>query len=448
MKVRQSISGWTLAAALLAGAALRVAGAEGPAPAQVHVTSDPSEAVVTCDGEVRSATPLTLADLAPGSHLIVARKQGFGEVRRTVLLDPGQRMALELKLEPILGLILVHAQPTNATLQIDGADRGATPALVTDLPLGRYRLKVSAPGFLAKELDLNVENRTPQRLNLTLVSDSATLELESEPPGARVVLNGVDKGTTPCTIERIPEGESTLALALDGYEAYSQTLKLTAGQTERLRGVLKAVPAELSLVSLPAGARVYVDNQFKGEAPLKLAPLEPGTYRVRAELAGYETVARDIVLAHGANLTEEFRLEPNSGRIQITTEPDGVTVLLDGKEAGKTTSKPERSDKLSEPLILELLPAGEHEVELTRAGYYSKKVTVEVERERTVTLHQNLLRRFIVDYEVQTQTELVRGALVETDPQGNVKMEIRPGIFRTIPQAEIRSRGPLREVPQ
>jgi hypothetical protein len=62
-------------------------------------------------------------------------------------------------------------------------------------------------------------------------------------------------------------------------------------------------------------------------------------------------------------------------------------------------------------------------------------------------MHQKLQKRFIPDIEVRTKVDVIRGVLLEVDPVGNVKLETRPGITRTIPAAEVVSRRPIRQEP-
>ncbi|MGQ9661694.1 MAG: PEGA domain-containing protein [Kiritimatiellia bacterium] len=414
-------------------------------PTQVRITTDPTDAVVLCDGVTQDPPPLTIRGLAPGEHLIVATKTGYQEERRTITLEPGECLAVDLKLQPICGIVLVHSSPPGAEVEVNGASRGKTPLLLTDLPLGSYRLKISAPGYLTKEIELKLESRVPTKVEASLRSDTATLVVTSEPPGARLLLNGADRGTTPCTVDRIREGDCRVELLLDGYEPYIRELRLAAGQTESLNIVLKPLPAELTVVSIPARARIYVDNQFSGEAPVVLKNLEPGSYRIRAELTGHEPLVRTVTLGRAQRLVEEFRLERNTGNLEIVTEPAGVRVFLDGQEAGMTAAQPDQSDQISDPLRIEMLSAGTHQLKLVRKGYYEIARPVEIEKDKTTTVHEKLKRRFVPDYEVRTPTEVVRGVLLQIEPNGNVKIELRPGIIRTIPAAEIRSKGPIQE---
>lgn len=423
--------------------------ASAPVSAQLFVTTSPSGAVVSCNGVPRDMAPLTIGDLPAGLHLIAASKPGYQTAQLSVELAPGQRLPVDLSLEPITGLLLLHSEPAGADVEIAGAHRGRTPLLLTDLPLGDYRARLSAAGYTAREIELHVPDRTPQRVDVRLASDSAIVNLDSDPAAARVLLNGIDRGLTPLRLDRIPQGELSLELLLDGYTPHRQTLRLAPGVEETMRVALSPLPAQLEVVSLPPGARVYVNDQFSGVTPVARPDLVPGEYRVRVELDGFDPMARSLVLPQAAKTVEEFRLVRNGGTLELTTEPAGVKVLVNGRERGITAVKADATDQVSDAFTVDPLPAGKHDVELTRTGYFPLKFTIELERDKTVTLHQKLQRRFIPNHEVRTPTEVLRGVLVETDPLGNVRLELRPGIIRTIPAKDVLFSGPYRrDTPQ
>jgi hypothetical protein len=427
---------------LMATALLTTARGE---PAQLHILSEPAGASITIDGTPRGEAPITLTDLAPGKHLLVAEKSKHNSVRRTINLASAARSSQEVRLEPIRGLILIQSTPSGADIEISGAHRGNTPALISDLPMGRYRARLSKPGYIPKEIEMKIEGRSPQKFDVTLTSDSAALALDSEPAGAEVTLNGVARGKTPCTIERIPSGIATLELSLAGFEPYSESLKLSAGENQTITAKLKAIPSDLEIVTIPVGARIYVDNQFRGKSPVKLTRLAPGAYRVRAEMKAHEIMLRNVEIGRAQSIVEEFRLLRNAGGIAITTEPADVDVLLDGKSIGFTRADTNRTDRVSEPLSADLIPCGVHVLTFTKPGFYETKTEIEIIRDEIFTKHYKLARRFIPNYEVKTEKEVYRGILIEVDAQRNVKLETHPGIFKTIMNAEIKSVKPLRE---
>ncbi|MBL7077041.1 MAG: PEGA domain-containing protein [Kiritimatiellae bacterium] len=429
--------------AWLAAPALGQVETAGP---QLRITTDPDMADVTFDGALQGQTPLTLSDAAPGAHLVRITKPGFRDILRSVDLAPGQRIALNLAMEPVTGLVLVHSKPSGAEVEIDGAHRGATPLLLTDLPVGRYRVHFALTGYLERDVDLVIEDRTPLYLATDLTSDSATLTLNSTPPGATVVLNGIAKGSTPCTIERVPAGESELEVTLYGYHPFKRTIRLVAGQTENMTAALEGVPATLNIISVPPGARIYLDDEYKGTAPVTVDDLGPGAYRLRAEQKGYDTLTRPVTLARAQKRTEEMRLVSNAGSLEVMTHPPGVKVLVDGKDRGVTLANDKNDESLiSAPLKIDLVDVGERKIQLVREGFFGKTVTVTVKRQQTTPLQESLKRRFIPDTEIKTPQGVFKGVFIDEDVAGKVRLEIRPGVIKSIKADDIVSREPIKK---
>ncbi|MDA0991875.1 MAG: PEGA domain-containing protein, partial [Verrucomicrobia bacterium] len=412
--------------------------------AQIHVSSDPPQASVTLDGVSQGITPTTLTGVAPGDHLLIINKNGYREARRTLALSAGERSAVEIKLEQETGLVLIDSEPHEIAVQIDQAERGQTPLLLADLPLGRYRLRLSRPGYIAKEHDLVIKDRTPIKLMITMQSNTAELTVTSDPAGASVTLNGIDQGTTPTTIPRVNPGANALRVTLDGFAPFDHTLKLEPGQKETLAATLMPLPARLQVVSIPSEARVYINNQFRGTSPVTLDDLAPGEYRVRVEQDGYDVAARTLTIERAMDLVEEFRLASNSGTIEIITVPAGVNIFIDGKPRGATSAQTNQTDQVSDPITIQLSAGTDHEVQLSKPGFYSKKIPISLERDQTVAIHEKLARRFIPDYEITTPAGKDTGVLLEVDPDGNVRLETRPGIIKTIPAADVITGRPLR----
>jgi hypothetical protein len=302
---------------------------------------------------------------------------------------------------------------------------------------------VKSQGFTTRTVELELKDRKPIHLDVSLTTDSASVALDSDPPGARVILNGADSGTTPCTVEHVPAGDAFLKMELAGFAPVDQILKLRAGQKEEVRMVMKPLPAQLTVVTIPPGARVYVENQFRGASPVTITDAAPGTYRIRVEMDGREPTARTVELQRDQKLVEEFRLEGNLGILELVTEPAGVRVFVDGQPAGETTLPPGGSDKLSDALLLKSLTVGSRNVQLTKEGYASKEFTVEIQRDQTATRHEKLQRLFIPNYEVYTVGGVERGLLLGTDPDGSVRMEVRPGIVRVFRAKDIKAQRPL-----
>jgi hypothetical protein len=248
------------------------------ADTQVRVNTTPPGATLVVDGVARELAPTTLTDLKPGTHLVVARKDGFRETRESFALLAGQKLALDLKLEELRGLALIHASPTGAEIYIDGAFRGRAPLFLPDLALGNHRVQISAPGYFAKEVDLAVPDRVPVKVAVDLVADSARVEFSSEPAGATVLINGSSRGVTPVQVDQIPSGEVELVLSLEGYESYREKLVLKAGESVRVDARLVSQPGALSLVAQPDAAPHICEQRISRRNPAR--PDRPGPRRI------------------------------------------------------------------------------------------------------------------------------------------------------------------------
>ena len=434
-----------LAAGLLVTAPLLAREAEAPPMGRLQVTSDPPKATVLIDRRARGETPLVLPTLPVGQHLVTVQKQGFRDAWQTVELQGQDTRTIDFQLEPLTGLLLLLSSPSNADVTVNGVAMGHTPVLISTLPVGTHRIKIASPGCQPKEVEVKLEDRTPVRKQIDLVSNSATLTVETDADGASIRINGIDHGGSPCTVDRIPEGEVTVELQADGFAPLVHKIKLAAGETQKIKLPMAPLPAALRIVSLPDKARVYVNNEPRGLTPLDIPDLLPGKYRVRVEMDGYDPNARDVELGRGARKSEEFRLTSNTGKIELITEPDHVSVFLDGKKIGETKSKPDATSNISDPLAVDPIPAGEHELRLVRKGYAESRQKVQIEPGKTLPLSVKLMRRFIPDCLVVT----IRGAeyrgMLESAADDAIRLETAPGVMTTFPRKDVKYQRVIRE---
>jgi TolB-like protein len=102
---------------------------------------------------------------------------------------------------------------------------------------------------------------------------------------------------------KVPEGET---------EAKERTADLLALAVERVLGPepKKAeLVFEVSISTEPAGADVYVGNDFVGSAPVKVR-LKQGVYNIRLSRVGYEEKAERIEVSRDKPLSFAFTLNP------------------------------------------------------------------------------------------------------------------------------------------
>ncbi len=430
-------------------------GACRPAPksvgrsGQLYVGSDPSGAMLLLDGVNVGQAPATLADVAPGEHLLVWRKENYRERRQTVTVRPGERLTVEGRLEPVAGLVLIHSKPNGVDVELGEASVGKTPLFLTDFPLGQRSVRFSVPGYLPRVVNVNVPDRTPQKLFVELVSDSARLQINSAPTGAVILLNGTAVGRTPRDLASVPSGKHTLEITLDGYAPYRSELVLVAGDRRTINPPLIALPGSLQVLSVPAGARVYLNGEFRAETPFA-AEVPAGTYVVRGELRGYDPQEQTNRVVFNRETTVEFTLVKSSGIILVTTEPPGVSVFLDGELRGVTQAK--NQGRISEQLQIDFVPQGQRIMQLTAPGYFDVTLTNQITPQQPVLVHERMRPRpvlFVPNVILRTGAGVehtYKGIIRERYANGSVKLELEPGVFRIFSKNEIISADPITNV--
>ncbi|MBN1610573.1 MAG: PEGA domain-containing protein [Polyangiaceae bacterium] len=180
-------------------------------------------------------------------------------------------------------------------------------------------------------------------------------------------------------------------------------------QSELLRQ--KAKIGEVTLSVEPPGARVSVDGQDVGEAPLvKPVRLIAGTHSIEANLAGHETVITQVNVVGQGHETVEFVLRPlppAKGALRVDCAVPDVSVNVDGAVVARTP--------LAAPLPL---AAGTHRVSFSRAGYVSREQPAIVVPGGTASVDCGVTRVVPVPRE-QASRLMVRptesGARVEVD---------------------------------
>jgi hypothetical protein len=406
----------------------------------VYVSTDPAGANLFCDSVSQGTTPATIL-VTRGKHIINVRKAGYRENRTGITATSGEKQAVEFTLEPIKGLILVHSQPSGAEVEIDGASIGKTPFFCHEVLPGERRLQVSMPGYMSKTINLNIEDRTPVKVDVTLSSDSAELTVESTPSGASVNMDGSVAGTTPLTLPNVKSGNHVLELSLKGHNNNRHEITLQTGEKQKVSSVLKALPGKLSVLSVPAGARIYLNNQFKSEAPIKSVEIPSGSYEIRAEAKGFDPQTKTNTISFGEETVVEFNLVKSSGTLLISTIPPGISVYVDGELRGVT--KAHGNDQVSEQLQLDFIPKGQHTLQFTRQGFYNIQRTVDIMPKQTVILHEKLGMRpvpFIPNIIIRTgdlPEQTYRGVIIEKYANGDMKVEVEKGIFKTFRKSEI-----------
>ncbi len=132
------------------------------------------------------------------------------------------------------GELAVQSRPQGALVVVDGKEQGVTP-LTVRLNAGAHVLEVQVGKSEPRVIPLNIQAgvQTSQYIELQGVTGTGTLEVRSEPSGARVTVDGQPRGTTPATLRDLTAGDHTVVVEAGGRKA-TQTVRIVAGSTAQL----------------------------------------------------------------------------------------------------------------------------------------------------------------------------------------------------------------------
>ena len=131
--------------------------------------------------------------------------------------------------------------------------------------------------------------------------------------------------------------EANLKVSASGFIA--ETIRLVRSTLERRLVVeLKEAPALIKATATPADLRMQwqINSKYIASGPALQTPVEPGTYTLGVMHPYYEPKEVSIDLMRGDERTLEFILEPVQGSLNISSEPEGVPILLNDSSVGQT----------------------------------------------------------------------------------------------------------------
>jgi outer membrane receptor for ferrienterochelin and colicins len=206
--------------------------------ALLEVTSSPPGANVYADRvELGSygTTPVTIV-VAEGEHRLLLERDGYVPGSVAARATKGSVTKIELSLPPKLGELSVRTTPAAAKLEflLDGVAVTANAKHARyELPVGRYVVRVSAPGYVPAEARAVVHEGRVVEMELTatpLPRPTGRL-LVASAVDAQVFLDGVRVAVTPATLSNTAVGAHQLELRAPDGQSWKRSLIVQEGRT-------------------------------------------------------------------------------------------------------------------------------------------------------------------------------------------------------------------------
>ena len=240
---------------------------------------------------------------------------------------------------PVTGTVVVNTDPAGAAVVIDGEAHGATPVTAT-LKTGPHTIELSTKDGVRRTMTVNVtaNQQLSQFIEMPkAAAGTGDLQVRTDPPGARVVVDGQTRGTSPVTVKDLAPGSHVVVLSND-LGSVNEDVTIQPGATASLVVPLKApqgapVSGWISITA-PAELQIFENDRLLGTSRTERIMVAAGRHDIEVtnEALGFRTT-QSIQVTPG----QVARIRPDwpMGTIAINAAP-WANVTLDGKDLGET----------------------------------------------------------------------------------------------------------------
>jgi hypothetical protein len=269
---------------------------------------------------------------------------------------------------PNTGTLIVQSNPPGVQVFVDGMDRGMTPARISVTP-GAHILELRGRG-VPRVIPLQVAAgaQISQYLEFAETPTTGRLQVQSEPAGAKVSIDGAPRGVTPLTVTDLAPGDHEVILQSDTGSA-RHVVSVQPGVTASLvapMGVTTAGGPVSGWVSVKAPFTIEIREQGRllGTNETDRIMMAAGKHDLELgnESLGYR-VTRTVQVPAGK--VASIALDLPNGVVNLNALP-WAEVWIDGQRVGET------------PIGNLSVPIGPHEVVFRHPQFGEKRHAISV----------------------------------------------------------------------
>ena len=239
-------------------------------------------------------------------------------------------------------------------------------------------------------------------------TQQSEIQFTSTPDGAKVEIDGWSEPNwvTPFTASNLAAGFHLVSFTKAGYLTQSRSVETVAGKSLQMAADLAPAVSTIVVSSNPQGANIWLDGKDTGRVTPAQLTVEKGPHRLVVRKSGFKDAATDENLSEGQTisftpvlLSVGQRAEDGAsnnllhrifgaetvpdgkGLVHVRTEPEGATIIVDGKVAPKKTN----ARWPAEP--------GVYSITLQMDGYKPVHRNIRVEKGKIINLDEILVKQ-------------------------------------------------------
>ena len=280
----------------------------------LQIASAVEGAIVYVDNQEAGPAPLTQY-VPAGPHIVRVTADGYDPFVRKVEVKAGARARMTASLMKGGGTVEFQSTAPGATVLIDERGTSAVPVRLKDIAPGEHTWRVTAPGHEPAEGTFTLRDRGNVFVMAELISSRGLFVVTTEPEGARVVLDGEDRGSTPLSLEGVPPGEHLVDLTLDGYARTILTVDTSDGAKGEVRSTLSTKGGKAIIKTGSSDATVKVAGVVVGTGKKVVLPkMARGRYAVEIERPGAKPATGRLKVGDGGRTAYKAAWADADGR--------------------------------------------------------------------------------------------------------------------------------------
>ncbi len=206
----------------------------------IHIVTDVIGATAVLRGPAghilnKCETPCSFNNLSPSRYSLEVQKEGYQSVQTALQVKSGDAQDQKIKLESLAKGIYISTQPPGADVFINGAKQSGQTPVTLPLAPGQYNLVLRLQGYEPYAGGIQVKDNIQTQLNVPLNEKSASrvawAQVNTNPKGAEIIVDGTSTGQfTPARVQ-VPAGLHTVTLRLNGFQQAKRTVQVSEGGT-------------------------------------------------------------------------------------------------------------------------------------------------------------------------------------------------------------------------
>ncbi|HXE80698.1 MAG TPA: PEGA domain-containing protein [Vicinamibacterales bacterium] len=244
-----------------------------------------------------------------------------------------------------VGTLQLSVSPSDAIVQVEGR---RFPASGAPIPVraGDLELTITRVGYQPVSQRITIKPSATTEISVSLERVSPAVFIVTSPPGVEVAIGGSSHGRTeagplppdyesipgrlgvppeqvsrPLVITDVTPGVHKVTFSRECYVTQERTVAIEGLADYRIEPVqLAPAVGTLTIESIPAGARVFVDGEARGEAPVTLTDVCAGSRRVELR-SPQGRAAREVTLEPGQTVAVKEEVKPTFALLPSAEAP-------------------------------------------------------------------------------------------------------------------------------